>query len=162
MINAGGLITMPVAIPANLASVLLIQLRMIEAIAHLRGYAVSDERVRTLAFLCLAGSGVANILEEFGVSLGTRLTTHMIMRISGVALTKINQAVGFRLVAKSGTTGLVNLTKVVPFIGGLVGGGFDAFVTRGIGAVAKEVFQLVEDDGSAPTAASTESDPRDC
>jgi hypothetical protein len=162
MTNVGGLITVPVAIPANLASVLLIQLRMIAAIAHLRGYSVSDGRVRTLAFLCLAGSGVANVLQEFGVNLGTRLTTRMIMQISGTTLTKINEAVGFRLVTKAGTTGLVNLTKVVPFIGGLVGGGFDAFVTRGIGAVAKEVFQLVEDDGLAPGVTSTEIVVPDC
>ena len=116
---------------------------------------MNRNQVRTLAFLCLAGSGVANILEEFGVNLGTKLTTRMIMQISGATLTKINQAVGFRLVTKAGTTGLVNLSKVVPFIGGIVGGGFDAFVTRGIGAVAKNVFQLVEGDENGPTVTDT-------
>jgi hypothetical protein len=139
--NLGGLMTLPVAIPANLASVLLIQLRMIAAIAYLRGYKVDDERVRTLAFLCLAGSAAANILEELSVKLGTQLTAHMIMRISGATLAKINQAVGFRLVAQAGATGLVNLTRLVPFVGGLVGGGFDAVVTRGIATVAKETFK---------------------
>ena len=49
----------------------------------------------------------------------------MIMNISGAALTRINQAVGFKLVAKAGSAGVVNLAEVVPFVGGLVGGGFD-------------------------------------
>jgi hypothetical protein len=144
--NLGGVMTLPVAIPANLASVLLIQLRMIAAIAHVRGYKISDERVRTLAFLCLAGSGAANIMEEFSVKLGTTLTSRLIMRIPAAALTRINQAVGFRLVTRAGAAGLVNLTKIVPFIGGIVGGGFDAVVTRGIATVAKETFRLLPEE----------------
>jgi uncharacterized protein (DUF697 family) len=146
--NVGGIITMPVAVPVNVASVLLIQLRMIAAIAHLRGYSVEDERVKTLAFICLTGSGAATLLQEFGISLGTKLSTRLIMQISGATLVKINQAVGFRLVTKAGTTGLINLTKFVPFVGGLVGGAFDAAVTRGISAVAREVFKPIHDDAS--------------
>ena len=34
----GGLITLPVAIPANLASVIYVQIRMIGTIAYMRGY----------------------------------------------------------------------------------------------------------------------------
>jgi EcsC protein family len=138
--NIGGLITMPVALPANLASVLLIQLRMIAAIAHIRGYEISDERVRTLAFLCLAGRSGTTVLQEIGVGLGTKLTARMIMHISDAALSRINQAIGFKLVTKAGTSGLINLSRVVPLAGGLVGGGFDAVVTRSIGAAAKKTF----------------------
>jgi hypothetical protein len=113
---------------------------MIAAIAHLRSYRINDERVRSFAFLCLTGSSAAAIVADFGVNLGTKLSMSMLTQISGAILTKINQAVGFRLVAKAGRTGLVNLTKFVPFIGGLVGGGFDAATTRLIGYVAKEIF----------------------
>jgi hypothetical protein len=146
----GGLITMPAAIPANLASTLLIQLRMLAAIAHLRGYQLTDDRVRTLAFICLAGSAGSAILQEFGVGLGTKLTTRMIMQISAATLAKINQAVGFRLVTKAGTRGLVNLAKIVPFVGGVVGGGFDAVVTLGIGAIAKETFKQLDAQTAEP------------
>src|SRR5207247_2022454 len=44
----GGLLVLPVTIPANLGSVLLIQLRMIAAIAHLYGHDVRDDQVRTM------------------------------------------------------------------------------------------------------------------
>lgn len=159
--NLGGIITMPVAVPANLASVLLIQLRMIAAVAHLRGYDIADPRVRTVAFLCLTGSGSASILQEFGVSLGTKLTAKMIANISGATLTKINQAVGFRLITKAGSTGLVNLTKLVPFIGGVIGGGFDAAMTRGVGEVTKRNFPQLEheEEGEVIDAAVVEVSP---
>jgi hypothetical protein len=140
--NLGGLITMPAAVPANLASVILIQLRMVAAIAYLRGYKVDDERVRTMAFICLTGSSAATtILEKFGIPLGAKLATGMIMQIPRAILLKINQAVGFRLVTKAGTTGIVNLTKFVPIVVVSSGGTFDAAVTRGIGGRLEEGIQ---------------------
>jgi uncharacterized protein (DUF697 family) len=157
--NIGGVMTMPVAVPANLASVLLIQLRMVAAIAHLRGYKINDERVRAMAFVCLTGNAAARILQEFGISLGTKLSTHLITRISCATLVRINQAVGFRLVTKAGTTGLINLTKLVPIAGGLVGGALDATVTRGIGAVAKKAFKPVDDNTSTNPTVMPEPEP---
>lgn len=138
--NLGGLITLPIAVPANLASVILIQMRMIAAIAHLRGYDASDPKVRTLTFLCLSGRAGTSIMKEFGVSMSTRLTTSVLTRLSGASLGRINQAVGFSLVAKAGSAGLLNMSRVVPLIGGLVSGGFDAAVTRGIAGVARQMF----------------------
>jgi uncharacterized protein (DUF697 family) len=53
------------------------------------------------------------------------------------------------LLTKAGTSGLINLTKVVPIVGGLVGGAVDATVTRAIGAVARQVFKPLDDETSA-------------
>ena len=141
--NLGGIVALPLSIPANLGSVLLIQLRMVAAIAHLRGYQVSDERVRTAAYLCLAGSAGGSALQEAGVVLGTRISTRLLGQVSGAVLLRIKQAVGLRIVAQAGSSGLVNVAKVVPVLGGLVGGGIDALVTRGIGALAKQYFPAI-------------------
>jgi hypothetical protein len=139
--GVGGLITLPVAIPADLASVLSLQLRMIAAIAHIRGYETTDPDVQTLAFICLAGNSGTEILKEFSIKIGTKFTQRGIAQISGTTLIRINQAVGFRLVTKAGTTGLINLSKWVPVLGGFIGGGFDATLTRGIGVMAKKTFK---------------------
>jgi EcsC protein family len=144
--NVGGFITMPVTVPVNVGTVFLIQLRIIAAIAHLRGYPVKDEQVKTLAFICLTGAAWVNVLEEFGIGVGTKVAKNLIIKIPGAILAKINRAVGFRLVTRAGTTGSINLIKFVPFVGGLVGGAFDAAVTRGICAVAKNVFKPIPDD----------------
>jgi hypothetical protein len=160
--NLGGLVTMPVTIPANLASVLLIQLRMIAAIAILRGYQPDNPRVRTLAFLCLTGSAAADVLQELSVGLGTRLSTRLILRLSGGTLAKINQAAGARLAARVGASGLLGLGRLVPFVGGLVGGGFDALVTRGIGTAAKMTFRAGPADvTSSTTVTLTDGTPPD-
>jgi uncharacterized protein (DUF697 family) len=138
--NIGGLITLPVAIPANLTSVLYIQLNMVAAIARLRGHDVQSERVRSLAFVSLVGDSASGVLKEAGVKLGTRLTAQAVARISGETLLRINRAVGFRLLAKAGSTGLVNISKVVPLVGGVVGGGIDGAATLAIGGAAKKLF----------------------
>ena len=136
----GGLVTLPIAVPANLAGVLLIQLRMITAIAKIRGYNIHSDQVRTLCIACLAGSAMSDILKEVGIKMGTKLTQQAIMKITGVTLVRINQAVGFRLITKAGSTGILNLTKMVPFVGGIVGGSFDVATTGTIARTAKSAF----------------------
>jgi uncharacterized protein (DUF697 family) len=53
---------------------------------------------------------------------------------------KNNQAVGFRLLTKSGEKGLINLGKMVPLVGGIVGGTVDTVSTNIIGNVALKLF----------------------
>lgn len=48
----GGVVTMPVTIPVNIASVMYVQMRMIAAIAHMRGYDLKDDQVQTFV-LCM-------------------------------------------------------------------------------------------------------------
>jgi uncharacterized protein (DUF697 family) len=138
--NIGGLITLPVAIPANVASVFFIQLRMIAAIAHIRGYDARSHKVRTLVIACLCGTAASDALKDVGINVGSKLTMQALNRIPGTALVKINQAVGFRLLTRAGTTGVVNLSKLVPLIGGFVSGGIDATTTSAVGQAAKELF----------------------
>jgi hypothetical protein len=140
----GGLVTLPAAIPANIAWILYLQLRLIAGVAKLRGYDVRGDQVRTMCIACLAGSAVADVLKDVGIKLGSKLTQQAIARISGATLIRINKAVGFRLVTKAGSTGMVNLTKMVQFLDGFVGGTFDVGTTRGIAIAAKSVFARTE------------------
>jgi len=136
----GGLMTLPVAIPANLASVLYIQIRMIAAIAHMGGYDLRDEKVKTLVYMCLVGNFAKDILQETGIRLGTKFTALAIERISEKSLLLINQRVGFRLLATSGTKGMINLGKAVPLVGGIIGGSIDMAATNTIGNMARNTF----------------------
>jgi uncharacterized protein (DUF697 family) len=136
----GGIITMPVAIPANLASVIFVQIRMIASIAHIGGYDLKDDRVRSLVYLCMAGKGANDILKDLGIIVGQKLSQQMIKQISGKTITAINQKVGFRLLTKFGEKGAVNLGKAVPFIGGIIGGTFDSATTNIIGNIARNTF----------------------
>ena len=53
--NIGGLVTMPVAVPANIAGLALLQCRMVAGIAHLRGYDLEDKRTRNAILASLLG-----------------------------------------------------------------------------------------------------------
>lgn len=55
-------------------------------------------------------------------------------------MTKINPKVGFRLLTKFGTTGVVNLGKLIPGIGAVVGDGLDLFETKIIADRAYDWF----------------------
>lgn len=136
----GGIITLPVTIPANIASVMYVQLRMITAMAYLGGHDPRDDRVKTLVYTCLAGNAAKDILKDVGISIANKLAISSINKISGATLTKINQAVGFRLLTKFGSSGVVNLGKAVPLLGGLIGATFDSVTTNTVGNVARDLF----------------------
>lgn len=136
----GGLITMPVAIPANFASVIYIQMRMIATIAVMNGHDLKDDRVKTFIYACLTGNAVGQILKDVVLQVGKKVALNSIHKISGKTLIKINQKVGFRLLTKFGETGAINLGKAVPILGGIVGATFDAVSTQAIGKAAKKVF----------------------
>ena len=136
----GGLLTLPLTLPANITSVLYVQIRMVAAIAIMGGYDVIDDRVRSIVYSCIAASSAAEVAKNFGIKLGNKLAMQGIKKISGETLKKINQAVGFRLLTKFGQKGFVNLGKTIPFIGGIVGATFDVVATNTVGNVARNTF----------------------
>ena len=79
-------------------------------------------------------------MKTVGVNLGTKLTKSLIIQIPGKVLIEINKKVGFRLITKAGEKGVVNLMKLVPIVGGVVGAGFDGTFVNKCGNVAKNLF----------------------
>ncbi|MGL4760159.1 MAG: EcsC family protein [Sarcina sp.] len=136
----GGIITLPVAVPANISSVLYIQIRMIATIASMRGYNLRDDQVKTLVYLSLTGQGAAEILKKSGIKIGQGMATVLVSKIPSEVIKVINQKVGFRLLTKFGEKGVVNLGKCIPLVGGVIGGTVDGFGTRTIGKTAKKLF----------------------
>lgn len=136
----GGLITLPVAIPANIGSVLYVQMRMIAVLAHMGGYDTNSDQVQTLVYACLAGISVDQVLKQIGIKVGNKVAYNMVKKIPGEVLTKINQKVGFRLLTKFGTKGVINIGKALPVVGGVIGGGFDLVETKAIASRAYALF----------------------
>ena len=136
----GGLITLPVAIPANVGSVMYVQMRMIACLAYMGGYNTNSDQVQTLVYACLAGISIDQILKQAGIQFGNKFVMAMVKKIPGEVLTKINQKVGFRFVTKFGTKGIVNIGKAVPVVGGVISGGFDFVETKVIANRAYKMF----------------------
>ena len=70
------------------------------------------------------------ILKKAGIKLGEKIAIKMVEKIPGKVLISINKKIGFRLITKFGNTGIVNLGKLVPGVGAVVGGGLDYLETK--------------------------------
>jgi hypothetical protein len=136
----GGFATMLATLPANITSVLYIQIRMIAAIAVMGGYDLKDDRVKTMVYACLVCSSGAEVLKSVGIKIGQRAAIEAIKGISRETIKKINQKTIPKLVTKFGSKGIINLGKAVPVLGGIIGGAFDAFSTNVVGNVARDAF----------------------
>ncbi|WP_158545875.1 EcsC family protein [Blastococcus sp. TF02A-30] len=139
--KVGGLVTLPVALPANIGASYLVQTHLAGAIAAVRGHDLDSEEVRSAVLLCLVGNMGAEVIKRFGVTVGTKVSHTLIKKLPVAVLRQINKRVGFMLVAKYGTKrAVVTLAKGVPLVGGVIGGGVDAVVTRTVGSVADKMF----------------------
>lgn len=135
--NVGGLLTVPVALPANLCGLALIQCRMIAIIGRIRGYDLADPRTRNGILACLLGEDAvdrlvaARALPAPPMALATapahdpelpRLVA------AEVAADLISRVAGKRLATTVG--------RRIPLAGGLVGAGVDGYATWKVGRYA--------------------------
>ena len=136
--NIGGIAALPVTIPANLAGISVVQVRMVAAVAHLRGYDVGDLRVRTALVMCLlGGEEVARRIDD-----GSLPTSPMVIATApvfdAVLDRQVADAVLADLMSRIGGKNLaLVVTRRVPLLGGGVGAVVDGLATRQIGAYAK-------------------------
>lgn len=126
----GGFITMPVTLPANITSVIYVQMRMIACTSYMAGFDLDSDQTQTLVYACLAGVAVNNVMKQTGIKFGVKFANGLIKKIPGKVLIKINQKVGFRFVTKFGTKGIINLGKLIPGVGAVIGGGLDLVETK--------------------------------
>lgn len=120
----GGLMTLPLTIPANVASVIYIQIRMISAIAHMGGYDINSDKVKSMVYVCMVGNGAKELLKDLGVKVGQELAAKAISRLA----------------VKIGEKSAASLGKAIPLVGGVIGGSIDAASTRLVGKMAKKIF----------------------
>lgn len=124
----GGVMIMPLTVPANIASVIYVQIRMIAAIAYMGGHDIREDRVKSLIYICMVGNGAKELLKDMSVKAGERLVA------------KIAEKVSTNIASKTGQKSVTSLGKAVPVLGGVVGGSYDAITTRVVGKVAKKIF----------------------
>jgi hypothetical protein len=142
--NLGGLATMAFTVPTNMSGLALVECRMIAAIAHLRGYDLSDPRVRNAVLVCLLGEETVRELVE-----AHKLPAPPMALATAPAhdpwLDKVISAeVASDLVAKvAGKKVAGTVARRIPLVGGLVGMGADGYTTWRVGRYAdRELLPL--------------------
>ncbi|WP_462417316.1 EcsC family protein [Kytococcus sp. Marseille-QA3725] len=140
----GGLLTMPVALPANVVEFYLLTTRAVAAIAHLRGHDLTQPELRSAILLTLVGADARDILTSAGIPgtlvSGGRLASLASRQLPAPVLMVVNKAVGFRLLAQTGQKVLTRLGKAVPLAGGVIGAGLDVYLLNRILDHAREEF----------------------
>jgi hypothetical protein len=132
--NLGGLVTMTVTVPANITGLALIQCRMVAAIAHLRGYDLTDARTRTAILACLLGEE-----KMLGLIRAKKMPgTPMALATAPVADPDLGRVVANEVAAEligkvAGKKLATTVGRRVPVVGGVVGAGTDAFSTWRVG-----------------------------
>lgn len=102
----GGVMIMPLTVPANIASVIYVQIRMIAAIAYMGGHDIREDRVKSLIYICMVGNGAKELLKDVSVKAGERLAA------------KIAEKVSTSIASKTGEKSVTSLGKAVPVLGG--------------------------------------------
>jgi len=136
--NLGGLAVMPVTLPANLAGVAVVQTRMVAAMAHLRGYDLDDNRVRTALIMCLlGGEQIAKKIvtgklptSPLAVATAPMFDPQLDQQVAEEVLSDLIQRVGGKNLALS-------ITRRLPLLGGGVGAVMDGIATHQIGKYAR-------------------------
>ena len=141
MTGLGGVLVLPISLPAAVAASWLIQARMAAAIARIYGHDLQSKSVRAFMVAALVGDSLKDIAKASGIVLGRGVATTLANRaLPGKALLAINKRVGLRLLMNAGKRGGTTVVRGVPFVGGFVGGAFDAVACRMAGRSAKALF----------------------
>lgn len=139
----GGFVTMPIALPANLAGFYLIATRMTAAIAALRGHDLQQPQIRTAVLLALVGADADDLLRKAGVATPTgKLTDLAAQRLPGPALMVVNKAVAFRLVSSVGKATFRRFGRALPLAGGAVSAAADSYMLKRIADHARTEFPM--------------------
>lgn len=137
--NLGGLIALPIAIPANVAGVTTVQTHLVAVIAHLRGYDLDDPRVRNAILACMLGkSTVARLVKA-----GKLPTAPMALATAETHDPALDDAIGAHVTSDligqaTGKRAVTLIAKRLPLMGGIVGGSTDAWDTYQVGKFAAE------------------------
>ncbi|HQZ00021.1 MAG TPA: EcsC family protein [Propionicimonas sp.] len=139
--SVGGLLTLPVGLPANIAGMGVLSVRMIASIAHLRGYDVDDRRVRAALTLAMLGDDEVRRLVSDGKLPSTPLAIATAPMFDPALDQSINERVMGSLAGRLGGKHLaVVVVRRIPLVGGGVGAAVDGWLTFGLAAYAKREF----------------------
>lgn len=149
--SLGGLVTLPVTLPAGLASSLVFQAEIMLTVAHIYGHDLKHKD-RDLDFLLLfLGNNVHEVMKGLGVAAGTRVTRQVVDRLfTREVMNAIWRIVGKSVLTKTGTKSTFTLMKAVPFVAAPIGFAFDYTAARALGAAAI-LFYSHEDELSIET-----------
>lgn len=138
----GGLITLPVTMPADLYYCFRIQARMVLSIAHIFGWNIHGEDTAMDILLVMGGNTSISAIKGAGIKIGQEFAKKSVDKyITREVMKRINKVISRRIITKAGEKSFVSFAKLVPVVGAPIGGAFDYFGTRAIGKTALAFYK---------------------
>jgi hypothetical protein len=135
--NLGGIVTMAVAVPANVSGLALLQCHLVGGIAHLRGYDLGDPRVRNAVMACMLGPDAVKRLVKKGTLPSSPMAIATAPAYDPTLDDRIATEVAGELLTRvAGKRGLAALSRRMPVIGGGIGAVSDGYLTFQVGQYA--------------------------
>ena len=135
--NLGGLVTMALTVPANLAGIALVQCRMVAVVAHLRGYDLDDPRVHNAVLVTTLGEDAVDRLVRERVLPAPPMALATAPVHDATVDDVVSRETAHAIVARvTGRRLATTLSRRVPGLGGVVGMGADGWATYRIGEYA--------------------------
>ena len=136
--NLGGLVTMTATIPLNITGLALLQCRLVAGIAHLRGYDLTDDRVRNAVVLTTLGEqGVKSLVKAKqipGSPMVIATAPAYDPELDKLVAAEVMSALVGRVIGKKAAS---SAARKIPFVGGVWAAGTDAFATWQVGRYAE-------------------------
>jgi len=133
----GGIITLPVTVPADLVASWQVQIFMALAIARVYGHDIKTADIKTDIYLILAGDSAKEALKRVGIEMGKEITKKAIEKhITQEVMKKIWKIIPQKIITKAGEKSITSFIKMVPLIGAPIGFAFDYAACKAIGKVA--------------------------
>jgi uncharacterized protein (DUF697 family) len=136
--NIGGLATAAVTIPANIAGLAMLQCRMVAAIAHLRGYDLTDARVKNAILACMLGEDtVTSLIKKKKLPAPPMAIATAPTHDPGLDKIMAAEVTSELLTKVAGKRVATTVGRRVPVVGGLIGAGADGYSTWQVGRYAE-------------------------
>ncbi|MBU3914692.1 EcsC family protein [bacterium] len=140
--SLGGILTLPVSIPASLGANWILQTRMVAAMAYIGGFDIDDPPVRMSIALCLLGRKGKDVLNQDFEKVKEEINKSRMISIPKRTLLIINQTIASRLMKIAAKKGFSRISKAIPLFGGVFGGIIDYQSCKETSDFAKELFQF--------------------
>lgn len=141
--SLGGVATMLVTAPAGVTGLYLVSTRLVAAIAHVRGHDLDAPAVRSAVLITLLGPDGRDLCARTGIDLDAVSLLAGLRRLPDEVREQLDRRVAHRLTGRFGRRGALNLTKLLPLVGGPVGAGADGLAVRTLGTYADVAFPEV-------------------
>lgn len=136
----GGSYFLALTLPAEISLSLYFQLRMILCIAHISGYDIKAEPVKSMVLSVLSEKSIFKLAEELKVQKQANLSDLIMKRLSSEDLSVVNKLLLTQLKKKLTKIGMKKFGKFVPVVGGAINAHYELQITKNTGALAKEYF----------------------